>query len=424
MDSGEGSGREIAGRTGIVVKQTNNYQQERNKRQAGAPEGVEDNIINLRNEVNDIGLSDDSHEANRAAGPAGAHGQNEDAIFSPNRANIQSSQNDRRAAASLSRKLQQSKIPKSSEGNSGEHAKGVTSPNLLRNEAHESQAMARAHVQSTSPVHSSHQIKTAFQAKDGINVKSRQAQIGDQSSVERLGRGASRQGGVVGVQSFSSTQRAGIFNGTGATPASRAQAKSRGAAVQSISGTMSPNFASIKSKELKLFASNRSNNNKMGLSHVPGLAAQPGALGQSAAARQRTPRALKDNLFLQELKFIRCPLNSVSQKYHILYDVLAPKLMQRESLADSKVQKDAVEVLQYLVAGDPVAGEQPQDMMPLLDSSLPLMQDIIYMLARYVPGGLAAQRKKSNFDSADNMNMQQARRALPLGVYTGQAPQQ
>ena len=119
----------------------------------------------------------------------------------------------------------------------------MTPPSLLRNESHDYHAVARAHVQSTSPVHSSHQIKTAFQAKDGINLKSRQAQIGEQSSVERLGRVGSGQGGAVGVHSFSSTQRAGIFSGGGTTPASRAQAKSRGGATQAVTGTMSPNFA-------------------------------------------------------------------------------------------------------------------------------------------------------------------------------------
>lgn len=47
-------------------------------------------------------------------------------------------------------------------------------------------------------------------------------------------------------------------------------------------------------------------------------------------------------MFLQELKFIRCPHNKVSQKYHILYNVLAPKLMQKASLVESKVQRDAL----------------------------------------------------------------------------------
>ena len=55
------------------------------------------------------------------------------------------------------------------------------------------------------------------------------------------------------------------------------------------------------------------------------------------APRQRTPIALRENIFLHEYKFIRCQQNKVSQKYNMLYNVLAPKLMQKVSLIDSKV---------------------------------------------------------------------------------------
>ena len=61
--------------------------------------------------------------------------------------------------------------------------------------------------------------------------------------------------------------------------------------------------------------------------------------------RQRTPPALRENIFLHEYKYIRCQHNKVSQKYHLLYNVLAPKLMQKMSLVDSKVQRDALQVL-------------------------------------------------------------------------------
>ena len=111
---------------------------------------------------------------------------------------------------------------------------------------------------------------------------------------------------------------------------------------------MSPNFASIKNKDMKLFASNRSNHNKIGVSHSlqAQSALRQSALGQTATApRQRTPLALRENIFLHEYKYIRCQHNKVSQKYHLLYNVLAPKLMQKMSLVDSKVQRDALQVL-------------------------------------------------------------------------------
>lgn len=188
---------------------------------------------------------------------------------------------------------------------------------------------------------------------------------------------------------------------------------------------MSPNFASIKSKDLKLFASNRSNHNKIGVGsalQAPG-SLRPSALGQAAATRWKTPRALKGNMFLQELKVIRSPESKVSEKYHILYNVLAPKLVQKTALVESKAQSDALEVLQYLVAGDPAAGEQASEMMPLLDSSLPLKQDIIYILARFVPGGIGGQRRKPGPHGLGDARVQQAR-PLPLGAYAAQAPQQ
>lgn len=62
-------------------------------------------------------------------------------------------------------------------------------------------------------------------------------------------------------------------------------------------------------------------------------------------------------------------------------------------------------------------------MMPLLDSSLPLKQDIIYILARFVPEGMSSQSKKPSALGRSEAKPQ-GQRALPLGVYAGQAPQQ
>lgn len=61
-------------------------------------------------------------------------------------------------------------------------------------------------------------------------------------------------------------------------------------------------------------------------------------------------------------------------------------------------------------------------MMPLLDSSLPLKQDIIYILARFVPEGMSSQSKKPGTQNQREPKPQ-GQRALPLGVYAGQAPQ-
>lgn len=196
---GEGPGRAGAAR------QAKPFSKEKRRREAQAAEDGQDRAADARQEANEIDISNDSHEEKRADEGVAGGGQGATALFSPNRANIQASQNDRRAGASLSRKLKQTNVAKSSAEPAAGAGAGLTPPGMLRNEAHDYHAVVRAHVQSTSPVHSSHQIKTAFQAKDGINLKSRQAQIGDQGSIERLGRVGSGQGGAAGVHSFSST---------------------------------------------------------------------------------------------------------------------------------------------------------------------------------------------------------------------------
>jgi len=53
-------------------------------------------------------------------------------------------------------------------------------------------------------------------------------------------------------------------------------------------------------------------------------------------------------MFKNEFKFLNDPMNKTFQKYNILYSVLAPKLMMKQSLVHSKVQCDAYEVIKLL----------------------------------------------------------------------------
>jgi hypothetical protein len=48
-----------------------------------------------------------------------------------------------------------------------------------------------------------------------------------------------------------------------------------------------------------------------------------------------TPPSLKNNIFIKEYKFLRCRENETSKKYDILYNILAPKLLQKPELIGS-----------------------------------------------------------------------------------------
>ena len=50
-----------------------------------------------------------------------------------------------------------------------------------------------------------------------------------------------------------------------------------------------------------------------------------------------TPSPLRDNLFKNEYNFLIDPMNKTAQKYNILYQTLAPKLIMKKSLANSKI---------------------------------------------------------------------------------------
>ena len=105
--------------------------------------------------------------------------------------------------------------------------------------------------------------------------------------------------------------------------------------------------------------------------------------------------------------------------------MLAPKLVQKAGLVDSQIQHDAVQVLQWLVGGSLDEADEARPMgtgvMPLLDSSSCLKQDIIYMLGRYLPS-IAAHYKPQKPSTQMGPNRQGAgpHRA---GLLVGQAPQ-
>lgn len=78
----------------------------------------------------------------------------------------------------------------------------------------------------------------------------------------------------------------------------------------------------------------------------------PSPVAKSKKSRQpKTPVSLKENMFVSEFRHLRDPMIKPAQKYNILYSTLAPKLVQKVGLIESKVQHDAVQVLQELVGG-------------------------------------------------------------------------
>ena len=83
--------------------------------------------------------------------------------------------------------------------------------------------------------------------------------------------------------------------------------------------------------------------------------------------RADVPELGKDNMFLNEYKFIKAPFNKVSQKYNILYQVLAPKLMAKPNLINSKVQHDAHMVLKVLISNEKDKPQCFKEMMPTGD---------------------------------------------------------
>lgn len=64
--------------------------------------------------------------------------------------------------------------------------------------------------------------------------------------------------------------------------------------------------------------------------------------------RDRTPSPLGENMFKSEYKYLRDPMNKTHQKYNILYQVLAPKLMMKKGLVHTKIQMDAFQVIKTL----------------------------------------------------------------------------
>lgn len=126
------------------------------------------------------------------------------------------------------------------------------------------------------------------------------------------------------------------------------------------------------------------------------------------------PEFLNGNTFLSEYLFIKDPDNKVSQKYVMLYQVLAPKLVQRTALVNSKVQDDALAVLKALVDAPSLDGFKEKPVMPLLDSSNPLKQDIIYLLSRFVPSLVPsiANRNHINVNQPNTNNIQQNNKSM------------
>ena len=102
--------------------------------------------------------------------------------------------------------------------------------------------------------------------------------------------------------------------------------------------------------------------------------------------RSEVPELCADNAFMNEYKFIKAPFNKVSQKYNILYQVLAPKLLAKKSLVNSKMQADALEVLGALAAPSTARDKSSSynGLMPT-GAPLPLRQDIENLLALYTP---------------------------------------
>ena len=56
-----------------------------------------------------------------------------------------------------------------------------------------------------------------------------------------------------------------------------------------------------------------------------------------ASTQPKTPTSLKDNMFVGEFRHLRDPMIKPAQKYNILYSTLAPKLVQKVGLIESKV---------------------------------------------------------------------------------------
>lgn len=89
-------------------------------------------------------------------------------------------------------------------------------------------------------------------------------------------------------------------------------------------------------------------------------------------------------MFKNEYKFIADPQNKTYQKYNILYTLLAPKLMMRTTLVNSKMQLDAYQVIKSLSE----AQTPPSSILnPTIseNGSLPLRQDLLDLLSRYRP---------------------------------------